>query len=305
VRDDTATGAGDRYIGRDDPGEAERLAAQEAGGQEELRAVLALCTLPERPQVLELGCGSGAFTRELAEALPHSQIVATDLNERLLVAAGARLGTAAGPGGRVRLERANAAALPYAARTFDLVACRCVLMHQADATVVAGEMHRVATVGGYALAIEPDWGARALYPDAEALSALLEMARRGHPYGFPDLTMGRKLFTLLRAAGFGPVWVRATAFAETADDLPVSASSSPLPVVEGPGVRYAEPCERSGPERLLEQGRRILRAAGLASDAEIDTLVARLGAVHQSLDYCSAGLDLAAVGRKPATPLAV
>lgn len=60
---------------------------------------------------------------------------------------------------------------------------------------------------------------------------------------------------------------------------------------------------RSGPARLLEQGRRMLRAAGLASDAELDALIARLTAIPRSQDYCSAGLDLAAVGQKPAAPL--
>jgi SAM-dependent methyltransferase len=294
----------DRYIGRDDPGEAERLAAQRAGGLEELRGALALCALPERPRVLELGCGVGAFTRDLLDALPDAQIVATDLSERLLATARARLGPDAGPAGRVRLERADAAAPPYPARSFDLVACRCVLMHQADPTVVVAEMHRVAAVGGYALAIEPDWGARALYPDAEALAALLQLARRGHPYGFPDLTIGRKLFALLRAAGFAPVWVRVTPFVATADDLPPSVSFPPLPTGEGLGVRSLEPEQRSGPARLLEQGRRILRAASLASDTEIEALIARLDAIARSQDYCSAGVDLATVGRKPAAPLA-
>ena len=303
MSDNQAADAGDRYIGRDDPSEAARLAAQGTGGSEELRGALALCKLPERPRVLEIGCGAGAFTQELVAALPDARIVATDLNERLLAEARERLEAVAAPGGRVRLERADAAALPYAARSFDLVACRCVLMHQADATVVAGEMHRVAEVGGYALAIEPDWGARALYPDAEALTALLELARRGHPYGFPDLTVGRKLFALLRAAGFAPVWVRTTPFVATADDLPPSASPSPLPTGEGPGVRSAGLGVKSGPARLLEQGRRMLRAAGLASDAELDALIARLTAIPRSQDYCSAGLDLAAVGQKPAAPL--
>lgn len=292
----------DHYIGRDDPEEAQRLAGQEAGGLDELRAALAACKLPERPRVLELGCGSGVFTALLLEALPAATILATDLNERLLTAARERVAGSAAGGARVRFERADAVRLPYPPRRFDLVACRCVLMHQADAAVVAAEMHRVVAWGGYALAIEPDWGARAVYPDAEALAALLDLARRAQPFGFPDLLLGRKLFALLRAAGFAPVHLRATAFAATYDDLPPAAPAMPGETVVEDGSALAG-SRLAGPERLLLQGRRLLRAAGLIGDAELDALVARLAALRQSPDYCSAGLDFSAIGQKPAPGL--
>jgi SAM-dependent methyltransferase len=277
---------GDTYIGRDDPGEAERLAAQALGGSGELRGALAQCQLPDRPRVLEIGCGSGAFTAELLHELPRARITAVDLNAALLEEARRRLGDAASARGPVRLARADAAALPYAARVFDLVACRCVLMHQVDAQVVAAEMHRVTAPGGWALAIEPDWGARALYPDPGALSELLDLARRARPFGFPEPRMGSKLFAVLRAAGFVPVRVLATAFVETADD-----------VARATGVDQA--VEVFGPSRLLEQGRHMLRTAGLTTDDDLDALIERLDAIPRARDYCSAGVDFVAVGEKP------
>ena len=57
------------------------------------------------------------------------------------------------------------------------------------------------------------------------------------------------------------------------------------------------------PSPLLIQGRRLLRAAGLISDMELEDLMARLAALRRSQDYCSAGLDLVAVGQKPAPEL--
>jgi SAM-dependent methyltransferase len=282
--------AADTYVGRDDPDEAERLRRQRAGGADELVRALAGCALPLAPRVLEVGCGAGAFTTTLLAALPGARITALDRNADLLAAAARHLGEVAAPGGRVRLLRGDAARLPFAARAFDLVACRCVLMHQADPTAVVAEMHRVADTGGYALAIEPDWGARALYPDAEALDALLDLARRGRRHGFPDVLIGRQLFALFRAAGFAPVRVLATSFLATADDV---AAASADPDAGG----------SAGPERLLEQGRGLLRAAGLTTDADLDHLIARLAAVPRSPDYCSAGVDLAVVGTKPAPRL--
>jgi SAM-dependent methyltransferase len=276
----------DRYVGRDDPAEPARLEAQREGVQDELARALALVALPETPRVLEIGCGSGVLTAALVQVLPTALITAVDLNDALLAEARARLGGAAALGSRVRLEHADAAALPYRERLFDLVTCRYVLMHQNDPMLMAGEMYRVTALGGYALAFEPDWGARAVYPDAEAYAELLYLARRARPHGFPDLLIGRKLFALLRAAGYGPVHIRATAFSATADARATDLSALP-----------------SGPERLLEQGRPLLRRAGIIDDASLDDLIARLAALQRSQDYCSTGVDLAAVAEKRAPRL--
>jgi SAM-dependent methyltransferase len=270
------------YVGAQDPDEADRLAAQAAGGREELRRALALHPPESAARVLELGCGAGAFTRTLLDALPDATIVATDSDERLLAAARQRLAAEA-RAGRVTFTRADARALAFPARSFGLVACRFLLMHLADPLVTVAEMYRVAAVGGVAIAIEPDWGARALYPDVEALDELMRIARQSRAYGFPDLLLGRKLFALLRAAGFAAVDVHASAFSETAADAVDSSTEQP-----------------SGPGRLLEQARALVRQSGAATDDELDALIARLDAVVRHPEYFSAGLDFAAAGLKRA-----
>ena len=289
---DSATVPSQRYIGSADPYEAERLAAQETGALEELRAALALHSPVPHPRVLELGCGSGVFTRTLLAALPDATITAVDRDEVLLSHARQQL-AAEVQRGRVAFARADVANLPYPARSFDLVACRCLLMHQPDPLLVVAEMYRVTSVGGLALAIEPDWGARALYPDGEALAALLDLARRARPFGFPDLLLGRKLYALLRAAGFVQIRLRATAFSETADDRDLQQALAP---------RDAAP-PSTGPARLLDQGRPLIRGAGLADDAALDALIARLDGIQRHPEYCSAGLDLTAVAVKPAVSI--
>lgn len=281
------------YVGAHDPTEAARLDAQQSGTLDELRGALALHPIPAAPRVLELGCGSGVFTRALLAALPAATLTATDRDPRLLDAARAAL-TDDIRAGRLILTQADAAALPFPPQSFDLVACRCLLMHQPDPLVVAAEMYRVLAVAGVALAIEPDWGARALYPDAEALAALLDLARRARPFGFPDLLFGRQLFALLRAAGFVRVRVLPTAFAETADMLPETESDTDTD---------ADPSGSIGPGRLLDQARLLLRCAGLASDDQIDALIARLAAARRHPEYFSAGVDFASAAVKPAPRL--
>jgi len=289
-----------RYVGADDPNEAARLNTQQAGVLDELRGALALHPIPAAPRILELGCGSGVFTHALLTALPDATtLTATDRDPRLLDAARAALHDDI-RAGRLTLAQADAAALPFSAQSFDLVACRCLLMHQPDPLVVAAEMYRVLAVGGIALAIEPDWGARALYPDAEALAALLSLARRARPFGFPDLLLGRQLFALLRAAGFAHIRIRPTAFAETADMLPETATDAEA---ETDADTDADPGGITGPGRLLDQARPLLRRTALATDDQIDALIARLAAARRHPEYFSAGVDFAAVAVKPASRL--
>jgi trans-aconitate 2-methyltransferase len=66
---------------------------------------------------LDIGCGTGRLTAELARMLPHGTVVGVDRSESMLEAAGAWLKTAA-PG--TRLVLADAAALPFT-RAFDVV----------------------------------------------------------------------------------------------------------------------------------------------------------------------------------------
>jgi SAM-dependent methyltransferase len=61
------------------------LVRQGPGSREAtLRALAELGPLPARPRVTDFGCGSGAATRVLAEALPDARITAIDLSDVLL-----------------------------------------------------------------------------------------------------------------------------------------------------------------------------------------------------------------------------
>lgn len=277
----------DSYVGREDPHEAERQVAHAEGVADELRIAFALHPPTAAPRIVELGCGAGLVTSALLDVLPDATILATDRDERLLQRARERLADAVRTG-RVRFERADATNLPFPARSFDLAVCRCLLMHLADPFVAVAEMYRVLDIGGVAAVVEPDWGARALYPDSEALTALLDLARRARPFGFPDLLLGRKLYALFRAAGFRDVRIAVMASGQTAVDL------AAMPEDER---------ERHGPARLLAQARTTLRTAGVA-DAEIDAMIARLAAIRRHPEYFSAAMDFAASGIKPAPPLA-
>lgn len=93
-------------------------------------------------RVLEAGCGTGANARALGARYGWA-ITAVDLAAEGLAHA-RRAGT---PG----LVQANAAALPFAAESFDLVLCLDVLAHfeRGDERAALGEFARVLRPGGW------------------------------------------------------------------------------------------------------------------------------------------------------------
>jgi ubiquinone/menaquinone biosynthesis C-methylase UbiE len=101
--------------------------------------------LPERAEVLQLGCGAGGETEGWARRFPSWRITATDYDPDMVGAAGRRL---AFLGERVRVERADATALPYPDQTFDLAVAVHVWHHVGDWPAATRESYRVLRPGG-------------------------------------------------------------------------------------------------------------------------------------------------------------
>lgn len=84
------------------------------------RALTACCGLPAAPRVLDLGCGSGAQTLALADALPLGSFIAVDAHGPFLAVLRARA-DARGHGGRIETVQADMTLLPGGLGAFDLV----------------------------------------------------------------------------------------------------------------------------------------------------------------------------------------
>ncbi len=96
-------------------------------------------------RILDVGCGSGALDRLLADRLgPAACIDAIDVNPFLLREAE---NLAAEFGARIRFKQGRATALPFADETFDCVFSVTVL-EECDADRAIAEMVRVARPGG-------------------------------------------------------------------------------------------------------------------------------------------------------------
>ncbi|WP_375539617.1 class I SAM-dependent methyltransferase [Rugamonas fusca] len=94
--------------------------------------------------VLEIACGTGAVTRQLAAALPATTaITATDLNQAMLEHA-----IAQGTGRPVTWRQADAQQLPFPDDAFDLVVCQFGAMFFPDKRQAYAEARRVLRPGG-------------------------------------------------------------------------------------------------------------------------------------------------------------
>ena len=106
------------------------------------RRVAALLPL----RVLETAAGSGAVTRALAATLSaQARYVVTDLNQPMLDYAAARQG--ADP--RISWRQADALALPFEDKSFDVVCCQFGAMFFPDRIAGYREARRVLEPGGY------------------------------------------------------------------------------------------------------------------------------------------------------------
>jgi SAM-dependent methyltransferase len=99
-------------------------------------------------RVLELGCGTGYFTRELARS--RADIVAIDVSPELLEIARANCS-----GRNVHYEIQNASALSYPDGVFDSVVGSSVLHHLGIEEALR-EIHRVLKAGGTIYFTEPN-----------------------------------------------------------------------------------------------------------------------------------------------------
>lgn len=142
--------------------EAIRLSDWLAGPRGRLlrRAQIAL-----RRRVLEIGCGHGNVTAELQRRSDAAGGLVIGLDKDAGPAR--RSGIFTGP-----LVQADATALPFPDRCFDLVLCQNALLWIADLDRSMAETARVLAPGGLLVAIEPDYGGMLEFPPEISLRDL-------------------------------------------------------------------------------------------------------------------------------------
>ncbi len=170
---------------------------------------LALLGATPTDTVLDLGCGPGHLTTELAGT--GTRVVAVDLDEAMLRATAARA-DGAGVRGRCRLLAAEATGLPLTSSSVDGAAVVQVLEYVPDVERALRELHRVLKPGGRAVLVDTDWRSCVWHTDDRHRTDEVLRRWEGH-FVHPHLPAA--LPALAHAAGFVNVEVHAVPVLET------------------------------------------------------------------------------------------
>lgn len=101
--------------------------------------------------VLDVGCGTGEFERLLLREHPQQSVVGVDLSEKMLAIARRKCNDCPS----VTFVKANAAALPFPDRCFDLIVSASAFHYFDRPLASLAEMRRVAKPGGSVVIL--DW----------------------------------------------------------------------------------------------------------------------------------------------------
>lgn len=170
--------------------------------------------LPAGARVLDLATGVGAMAGWLAEHHRGIRLCGVDL-------AMGQLRWARENHPSVPVARANGAALPFAAETFDRVHCSWLLEHvpAGVAVQILREVRRVLKAGGHCWFTEVDNSTFRAQPDPDgAIAAVMAALNAQQQKGGGDPYVGPKLRGFFEQAGFARVETRPLAIHGSNDD---------------------------------------------------------------------------------------
>lgn len=163
-------------------------------------------------RLLDVGCGPGTITADLAELVaPGGRVTAVDAAEDVLEQAAAHV-KERGLAGAVDFAVADVHALDFPDDSFDLVHAHQVLQHVGDPVRALREMRRVCRPGGVVAVRDADYAAMTWYPAAPALDEWQSLYRRVARANGGEPDAGRRLRAWAREAGFTDVTCSATAW---------------------------------------------------------------------------------------------
>jgi SAM-dependent methyltransferase len=152
-------------------------------------------------RVLDVGCGPGTITADIASRVAPGNVIGIDAAPDVLEQARA----AAAGIANIDFRGGDVYALEFDDGTFDVVHAHQVLQHLRDPVAALREMKRVCRSGGVVGVRDGDYEAFTWYPSVPALDEWLDLYRRvaRANHGEPDA--GRFLLAWAHAAGFTDV----------------------------------------------------------------------------------------------------
>jgi ubiquinone/menaquinone biosynthesis C-methylase UbiE len=152
--------------------------------------------------LLDVGCGPGTITVDLARLVAPGPVVGIDASATVIDEARSLVeGEGEGP----TFEVGDLYTLPFDDGRFDVVHAHQVLQHLGDPLAALGEMKRVCRPGGVVAARDADYPAFRYFPDEPGMAASIEAYGALTRINRATWDAGRRLLAWAHATGFREV----------------------------------------------------------------------------------------------------
>ncbi len=159
-------------------------------------------------RLLDCGCGPGSISCDFAQILSQGHVQGIDREESQIELArerASKLGLS-----NISFDVASIYKLPFDDSSFDAVFAHAIFEHISSPATALSELLRVLKPGGFAAIRSPDWGGFLVGPEVPGLQAAIGSYAKLQIANGGDIHIGRKLPSLLRAAGFERIEFSAT-----------------------------------------------------------------------------------------------
>ncbi|ROS27782.1 methyltransferase domain-containing protein [Cellulomonas sp. PhB150] len=158
--------------------------------------------------LLDVGCGPGTVTIDLAQRLAPGEVVGVDTSSAVIEIARAAAKDAQA---NVTFDVADAYRLPFPADSFDVVHAHQVLQHLTDPVAALREMRRVTKPGGIVAVRDADYSGMTWFPRSTGLDEWLALYHEVTQANGAEADAGRRLLSWVREAGFDPAGIAPSA----------------------------------------------------------------------------------------------
>jgi ubiquinone/menaquinone biosynthesis C-methylase UbiE len=160
--------------------------------------------------LLDVGCGPGTITLDLAERVAPGSVIGLDRDPGVLEVAERSLAErerTGRPAGDVTFRTGDVYALEFPDGSFDVVHAHQVLQHLTDPVAALREMRRVIRPGGLLAVRDSDYGAKFWAPAEPMLDRWMALYHEVTRANGAEADAGRHLPGWVRTAGFAEIKV--------------------------------------------------------------------------------------------------
>lgn len=161
-------------------------------------------SLKPHMHILDVGCGPGSITVDLAKHVPEGHVTGCDLESALAPLEAARAYATKEDVSNVDFRVGDALALPFPDNSFDVTHAHQVAQHVPDPVQLLREMLRVTKPGGLVACRVWDIGAFIVHPPYEGPELFIKLTTRINNAKGLGPAAGRNLHIWAKQAGYDP-----------------------------------------------------------------------------------------------------